>query len=205
MATSQSTDNTANPVADHSSRARQTPSPGARHIQFNSQNSPPYPDKKRRDSLARKRTNEEAYEPVVAPQKSPRNSQLPARSLSMATVQEAEAQKDRVNPFSPQKKNDQVKPTLSNAESVADRAPLTGTFVSQIEDYQRELEEDFQQFERQLNERDLSAQLDEMSCTDIEANYNKDIEQLLQQENAIMQEFGDRFNVSIVPSHRHRA
>jgi hypothetical protein len=115
----------------------------------------------------------------------------------MATVTEAEAQKDGTNHFSPAKANDQGKVVLSAAKSNANQPPATGTFVSQIEDYQRELEEDFQKFERQLNDRDTSAELEQMDWTDLEGKYKKEIEPLLQQENAIMQEFGDLFNVGI--------
>jgi hypothetical protein len=196
MDASQPNDTPATPEA-HGSQGRQTPPPEPAHHQLNSQNSPVFPKRNRSNSAARKRNNEEAYEPADTPQESPRHSKHLRRASTMTTVTEAETQRDRTNPFSPVKANDQGKAVPSDVKSDAHQAPATGTFVSQVEDYQRELEEDFQKFERQLNDRDTSAELEQIDWTDLEADYNKDIEPLLQQENAIMQEFGDRFNVGI--------
>ncbi|EXJ56982.1 hypothetical protein A1O7_07326 [Cladophialophora yegresii CBS 114405] len=71
--------------------------------------------------------------------------------------------------------------------------PHRNSFVKQIHDYQQQLELEYQQFERSLNERDTTADLDAMNWEDLETRYNDDIAPCIAREKEIMDEISARF------------
>jgi hypothetical protein len=72
------------------------------------------------------------------------------------------------------------------------------TFVTSIEQYQRQLELEFREFEQSLTRRDTTAagDLDPLDWDDLQAQYDREIQPNLAAEQEIMNEFGARFEVS---------
>jgi hypothetical protein len=73
--------------------------------------------------------------------------------------------------------------------------PSDNSFVKQIHDYQQQLELEYQQFERSLNERDTTADVDAMNWEDLETRYADEITPFIAREKDIMDEINARFAV----------
>jgi hypothetical protein len=67
--------------------------------------------------------------------------------------------------------------------------------VKEIHDYQQQLELEYQDFERSLNERDTTAGLETMNWEELEARYTAEISPCIAREREIMEEFNARFAV----------
>lgn len=77
-------------------------------------------------------------------------------------------------------------------------------FVQEISEYQQRLEDEFREFERSLNERDPTSDLEVLDWSSLEARYEKEIEPHIEAEQEIMNEFNIRFQVDIYGHHcRH--
>ena len=71
------------------------------------------------------------------------------------------------------------------------------SFHQEIKDYQQQLELEFQTFERSLNERDTSAELESLDWHELEERYKKEIQPHIDAEQDIINEFGARFQVQV--------
>lgn len=158
----------------------------------------------RHDSVARKRTNDEVYGPVQTPVSSPRSIRFdksvmsggppdPVSQHSDGTVvsgQLIQAPLAEEEHEASQKKAAEPSPSDQPSDS----------FVQDIKDYQQQLELEFQTFERSLEERDTSTDLEALDWQALEARYKTEIQPHIDSEQEIMTEFGSRFQVS----ERHR-
>jgi hypothetical protein len=73
--------------------------------------------------------------------------------------------------------------------------PEENSLVGRIEQYQKGLEVDFQQFEQSLSRRDKAADLELLDWNELETRYNLEIQPKIVTEEAIMNEFQTRFQV----------
>lgn len=64
-----------------------------------------------------------------------------------------------------------------------------------MQDYEKRLEQEFQEFERSLKDRDSTADLEPLDWNELEARYQKEIKPHLDTEQEIMTEFSARFQV----------
>jgi hypothetical protein len=70
------------------------------------------------------------------------------------------------------------------------------TFAQQVQAYQDELNKEFEAFERALEGREKSAELDELDWDELEQRYVQEINSLLSQEDMIRRDLGERLQVS---------
>ncbi|KEF59418.1 uncharacterized protein A1O9_04262, partial [Exophiala aquamarina CBS 119918] len=155
----------------------------------------------RQNSSARKRTNDEVYEPVQAPVPSPRSSRFQKSTMSIS-LSDALSQKPVASGSDGTLVSGQVV-TTSLAENkpaphnvLADQPPSdtpSDSFVQEITGYQQQLELEFQTFERSLEERDTTADLESLDWNDLEERYKREIQPHIDSEQAVMTEFGSRF------------
>ncbi|KIX01812.1 uncharacterized protein Z518_09539 [Rhinocladiella mackenziei CBS 650.93] len=66
-------------------------------------------------------------------------------------------------------------------------------FAKEIRDHQKKLDFEFQEFERSLDERDTTIDLDPLDWTDLENRYNQEIQPHIAAEQEILNELGARF------------
>lgn len=115
-----------------------------------------------------------------------------------------EAHQSRNNPFErsglPARSIFEEPQSIAPEHNVNDMATrnkaLSGSsFTQEIEEHKRRLEAEFQEFERSLNGRDTTVDLDNMDWDDLEASYNNEVQPHVVAEQEIMTEFGARFEV----------
>ena len=70
------------------------------------------------------------------------------------------------------------------------------TFVENVALYQKDLEDEFKEYEKELKSRERSQELEELDWQDLEDRYHKEISLKIADEEAIMREFQERFAVS---------
>jgi len=142
---------------------------------------------------SRKRTNEEIYQPP--PQSPTASSKAPRvqKSITIAVMPESDDQPAGNNLFQQLEETTLIQPTTEGRITSSSSLPQGTTFVKQINAYRQDLELDFQQFERSLDERDTSASLENMDWDTLEDHYNQEIQPLLKVEKDIMEEFNARF------------
>ncbi|KAL2436816.1 hypothetical protein ABEF95_014569 [Exophiala dermatitidis] len=154
---------------------------------------------------ARKRTNEEVYESV----KSLKTPSTPSRFQKSSNVvpQPQEEPQPSATPIARPVPNSQgIRPNKATAtndtgaegmvttnHNVGSLQETQNSFVKDIEDYRQQLELEFQEFERSLDERDPAADLEPMDWDDLEAQYNKEVQSKVAAEQEIMSEFSARF------------
>ncbi|KIW65528.1 hypothetical protein PV04_07782 [Phialophora macrospora] len=153
---------------------------------------PPRTNRPRQGSAGRKRTNEEAWQPSETPTASPTTTRF-RRSLTLLVMPESDVQGAQEHPTQaigerPQKEQ----AATANAENPTSLPP-DNSFVTQIHNYQQQLELEYQQFERSLNERDPAADLDAMNWEDLETRYTDEITPFIAREKEIMDEINARF------------
>ncbi len=110
---------------------------------------------------------------------------------------ESEGQQPKNNPFGTlgeDSKNKSNPPQILD-NSAALSTESTNTFVQEVHDFQQQLELDYQKFERSLDERDTTSDLQTMDWEKLETEYNEEIAPCIAQENEIMEEFNARFAV----------
>ncbi|KIW92132.1 uncharacterized protein Z519_07116 [Cladophialophora bantiana CBS 173.52] len=161
--------------------------------------SSPLPDRSRsrQGSVARKRTNEEIYQPNETPKTSPASARF-QRSVTLPVMPESLEQHGRNIPFEHHSSslgsdNTKVRPASKKLGASSTPSSQRNSFVKEIHDYQQHLEFEFQEFERALNARDTSANLDAMDWDDLESRYDKEIQPYIAAERQIMDEFNTRF------------
>ncbi|KIW23311.1 uncharacterized protein PV07_11520 [Cladophialophora immunda] len=157
----------------------------------------PHRSRSRQGSVARKRTNEEIYQPVEAPKSSPTSTRF-QRSVTLPAMPESQAFHPGNNPDEHQgwphaSEKPLVQPTARESDAAPDPLPRRNSLVKEIHDYQQQLELEFQEFERALNERDTSVDLDPMDWDDLEARYKREVQPCIAAEREIMDEFNARF------------
>jgi hypothetical protein len=170
---------------------RQTP-PASEDALANIDSSP-LPSRSRHGSVARKRTNEELYQKADTPKTSPRTTKTPRKSIGMADLPETGA-------YAVPKHLFQTVPSAIETKSIAGvpifSESLSSTkFGNDIREFQQELDAEFQQFERSLEERDSAADLEDMDWHGLEARYESDIAPCIAREKEIMDDFQTRFAV----------
>jgi len=170
--------------------------------------SPPLPSRPRHvqtPSIGRKRNNEEVYEPPQSPLRSPKTPKFP-KDTGISISQHVEGHQNRDNPFQTggNLDHDQLRGIAqtttedhSQREPIAQNPTNTPTeanrLVGRIEQYQKGLEEEFQEFEQSLSERDKAADLESLDWNELEKRYNDEIQPKIATEEAIMNEFQTRF------------
>ena len=173
----------------------QTPAPADVSI---SPDSSPLPPRSRQGSIGRKRTNEESWGPVESPKISPQAPTPLRRSVTIAAMPEPEGQLAGNHPFhatgDPPRSQEAVAGNGANGPT----PPSDRSFVKDIREYQQQLELEYQDFERSLNERDRSANLEAMDWEELEAHYSDEISPCIAREKEIMEEFNARFAVCIL-------
>ncbi|EXJ74290.1 uncharacterized protein A1O5_02586 [Cladophialophora psammophila CBS 110553] len=186
-------------VSPTTNEGKQTPPPDLNTDAAVAIHSSPLPDRSRsrQGSVARKRTNEEIYQPDETPKTSPASARF-QRSITLPVMPESREQDGRNNPFEHRSStlgsdNTKIRPVAT--EIGANSTPLSqrNSFVKEIQDYQQHLELQFQEFERALNERDTSVSLNAMDWDDLEARCDKEIQPCIAAEREIMDEFNTRF------------
>jgi len=160
-------------------------------------------------SLARKRTNEEIYEPVDQPKSSPTATRF-QKSVATSMPSDLEAQQITATPFerhgfavldppgqSLLRRRGELIPENDRLSKSSQSNPSTSndTFAKEIQDYQQQLDREFQEFEQSLNERDTSVNLDTLDWNELEDRYSKEVRPNLDAENEILKELGARFEV----------
>jgi len=175
-----------------------SPTPASQKIDFtaNEGASSPLPSHTRHDSISRKRTNDDVYKPVETPKSSPRSARFHlTRSqpgsptvIGFQNTTTASGQKS-----SPSKMSGLPRPEFG--KELSSSGQLHGSFAQEIKDYEKRLEQEFQEFERSLNDRDSTADLDPLNWNELEARYKKEIKPHLDTEQEIMTEFSARFQV----------
>lgn len=161
-------------------------------------------------STARKRTNEELYEPAQQPKTSPTTSRFqkstvamtsstgetPARTNSLDTnelLRHSQPQQPALTtPTRAVFENDITRPEMAVPSTMNDK------FVKEVQEYQGQLEQEFREFEQALAQRDTTAALDPLDWDDLEARYNKEMQPNIAAEQDIMAEFNARFEVCLV-------
>lgn len=153
----------------------------------------------RHNSSARKRTNDQVYEPVQTPVTSPRAIRFD-KSITAGGMSDSLTQPSDGMLASGQVVQTPVADEDQNASQKVIAVPSandkpSSSFVQDIKDYQRELELEFEKFEQSLDERDTSADLEGLDWDDLEERYKKEIQPHVDSEQEIMTEFGSRFQV----------
>ena len=160
--------------------------------------------KPRQNSVARKRTNDEVYEPAQAPISSFRSSRSQKSTMSIS-MSEPSSQKPVVSGSegtlvsrqvvqTPHAESEQPTPQNVTTDQPSSDTP-SDSFVQDIKDYQQQLELEFQMFERSLEERDTAADLESLDWQDLEDRYKREIQPHIDSEQGIMTEFSSRFQV----------
>lgn len=154
----------------------------------------------RHDSVARKRTNDEVYGPVQTPVSSPRSIRFD-KSIMSAGPSDPVSQHSDGTLVSGQLIQTLVAEEEHKASQKRTAEPSPNnqpndSFVQDIKDYQQQLELEFQTFERSLEERDTSTDLEALDWQALEARYQAEIQPHIDSEQEIMTEFGSRFQVS---------
>ncbi|OAG40411.1 hypothetical protein AYO21_05311 [Fonsecaea monophora] len=104
--------------------------------------------------------------------------------------------------------NTSFQPTGREIVAVPAPLPQRNGFVKEIYDYQQQLELEFREFERAMNERDISIDLDAIDWNELEARYNREIQPCLAAEREIMEEFNARsaqFSLYMQVSNEHES
>ncbi|OAP63449.1 hypothetical protein AYL99_02676 [Fonsecaea erecta] len=176
---------------------KQTPPPRSDPDAATAIPSSPLPDRSRSRQRTRKRTNEEIYRPVDTPKSSPTSARY-QRSSTLPAMSEPQQLQPRNNPFDHQgpfhaSEKSLVEPIARETGAAPALLPQRNSLVREIHDYQQQLELEFQEFERALNERDTSVDLNAMDWDDLEARYNTEIQPCIAAEREIMDEFNARF------------
>ncbi|KIV89949.1 hypothetical protein PV10_07303 [Exophiala mesophila] len=185
---------------DDEERIQSSPTPTPQKADFtaNEGESSPLPSHTRHDSISRKRTNDDVYKPVETPKSSPRSARFHlTRSqpgsptiLGSQNTTTASGQKP-----SPSKMSGIPRTEFGKELSTSGR--IHGSFAQEIKDYEKRLEQEFHDFERSLNDRDSTADLEPLDWNELEARYKKEIKPHLDTEQEIMTEFSARFQVGI--------
>ncbi|KAH0848176.1 hypothetical protein FOPE_02380 [Fonsecaea pedrosoi] len=193
---------------------KQTPPPQLNTDATTVIHSSPLPDrsKSRQGSRARKRTNEEIYQPPEIAKSSPTSTRI-QRTATLPTMPEAEASHAWTKTFEHQgppqtSENTSFQPTGREIVAVPAPLPQRNGFVKEIYDYQQQLELEFREFERAMNERDMSIDLDAIDWDELEARYNREIQPCLEAEREIMEEFNARsaqFSLYVQVSNEHES
>ena len=174
--------------------------------------SPPLPSRPRHSqspSISRKRTNQEVYQLAEQPKPSPTASRFQklqnADPLPGGEVHQTRKIVDEHQGHlglqhlgdAAVTRGDQGATEQNPRDMSVPSQPVPGkdNFVKEIGAYQQELELQFQNFERSLNERDTTAELDVLNWDELQDRYNKQLQPILDAEQGIMKEFGARFEV----------
>lgn len=173
-------------------------------------NLPSRPNHGHSPSMTRKRTNEQVYEPAQQPKPTPTASRFQKSVSSITAVnvdspQEgddlSEADREHGNDHHRQEMVSNPERSLSQGQTET-QAPTSvfpqtsdGSFIRGIEEYQQQLELEFQEFERSLTARDKTAGLNDMDWDELERSYSNDIQPKIDAEQEIMNEFNARFQV----------
>lgn len=160
--------------------------------------------RRRHSSSARKRTNDEVYEPVQPPVSSPRSSRF-QKSTMAGALSDPLPQQSTAFGTDGAIVSDQALQTLVVEEEqpasqhVTTEQPPYDTpresFVQEIQDFQQHLELEFQNFERSLGERDTGAELESLDWHDLEDRYKREIQPHIDSEQEVMTKFSSRFQV----------
>ncbi|KIW17024.1 hypothetical protein PV08_04215 [Exophiala spinifera] len=178
-------------------------------------NSSPLPTRSRHaqtPSITKKRTNDEVYEPVQSPIRSPTALKASARhNKAESTVSfedgngvrkpnrhgiaddlrdsEGLGSKTQTIPGPEAERGhgeSQASPNHASEQGLARR----------IERYQQELQVEFDQFQQSLAERDRTAELELLDWEELESRYQSEIQPKMAAEQEIMDEFQARFQAS---------
>ncbi|KAK5056192.1 hypothetical protein LTR84_012745 [Exophiala bonariae] len=151
----------------------------------------------RHNSSARKRTNDEIYGPVQTPVKSPKTARFDKSNISGGMSEPASQPSDGKLVSGQVVQTSLVEEERKPAQKAVPVSSLSDkpshSFVQDIKDYQQELELEFQTFERSLEERDPSTDLEDLDWNDLEERYKNEIQPHMDSEQEIMIEFGSRF------------
>jgi hypothetical protein len=92
---------------------------------------------------------------------------------------------------------------LEDAQTTTTHEPIRdkSTFVQDIESFEKELDNDFKQFEAQLESRDRTAELAALDWDDLERRFTSDLDPLIAQEDRIRQELSQRLQVLYLVQH----
>ena len=173
-----------------SNEGSRTPLSNATRTLASIPSSSPITSRPRQGSVSRKRTNEESWGPVEAPQTSPKSARPLRRSVTIASIPEMD-QQSRSIPIEKGNETSQTQPSAAT-----DLSPAHGnSFDKEIYEYKQQLELDYQTFEQSLNERDAAADLNVIDWEDLEARYIQEISPCIDREREIMNEFNTRFAV----------
>ncbi|EXJ86939.1 hypothetical protein A1O3_03893 [Capronia epimyces CBS 606.96] len=165
-------------------------------------------------SSTRKRTNEEIYESTKSLSTTPTASRfrksVPAASQPGDQLKRSTSSPESHGPLPQQDVRLAQLTTTGRAgpeRSGADKFLLSispsssHTLVHEIENYQQQLELEFQEFERSLNERDPAEDLEVMDWDGLEARYDEEIQPKIAAEQEIMNEFSARFEQFMLYMH----
>ena len=173
---------------ESTNEGKQTPPPDSADTAVDSS---PLPE-----TLSRKRTNDESWRAAQTPQTSPRTARFNLRrSVTLAVMPEHDGQPPRDNPFQSSGDVSQTQPALVEDNTSGPLLQSGNSFVTEINDYQQQLELEYQNFERSLNERDTSASLETMNWEELEKRYTEEISPCIEREKIILEEFNARFAV----------
>jgi hypothetical protein len=160
--------------------------------------------RRRHSSSARKRTNDEVYEPVQPPVSSPRSSRFPKSNMAGALSDPLSQQSTAFGTDGTLISGQALQTTLAEEEQptsqhvTIEQSPSdtpNESFVQDIKDFQQQLELEFQNFERSLDERDTGAELESLDWHDLEDRYKREIQPHIDSEQGVMTEFSSRFQV----------
>ncbi len=153
---------------------------------------------------ARKRTKEEVYEksqrPLssTTPLKDPPKfkfehgvSTEPQRSSTWKV-----AFKDIQASQSTHRSPPMAEDTAEWPDQATNEVTLPKTFVESVAAYQRQLEDDFKEYGNELRGRERSHELAQLDWQELEGQYQKEISVKIADEQEIMKEVQERFNVS---------
>ncbi|KAJ9610557.1 hypothetical protein H2200_005334 [Cladophialophora chaetospira] len=180
--------------APNQGRETQTPPPDNA---AEATHSSPLPPRPRQGSVAKKRTNEESWQASETPRRSPTTSRFLKRSVTFPAMTGSEGQQAKNNPFGRQDEALQNKLAPGEDTEKSSTPSPDDTFVKEIHDYQQQLELEYQNFERSLDERDTTADLDSLDWENLEACYNEEIAPCIEREKEMMKEFNARFATPI--------
>ncbi|EXJ88137.1 hypothetical protein A1O1_05065 [Capronia coronata CBS 617.96] len=174
---------------------------------------PPRPGLHHSPSTARKRNNEEVYGSTRSPRSMPTPSRFQKSTMTVSQPNEDAEQainitqgqesssKQNTKPAQPSTTNSTRPERLTiDRQELAKPPSSRDSFVRDVDEYQQQLELEFQEFERSLNERNPTEGLEDLDWDDLEARYDKEIQPKITAEQEIMDEFSARFEVAF-PTH----
>ena len=145
---------------------------------------------------ARKRTNEEIYQRPQKPRSSTTPLKTPPRRMSQWESSGFGSQDTYIPESSPMSSPEpEARPEATAAVRPTEQPLLPKNFVQSIQEYQKQLDDEFTQFQENLKKRDKKDGLDDLDWDDLERQYFKEIGPKEADEHEIMERLQTYFNV----------